>query len=105
MQISNTTKYQYVYIPNWALDESPGTPFGEKHRPGYVLIADHLVSMLFLEKILAELEHSRCLYGSAIHARDFFDNPDFWKTLSPRERDLVGPCLLFLIDNGNLGNS
>lgn len=105
MHISSTTKYQYAHVPHWALNDLPESPSGSKHHPGFVLIEDCLVSTLFLEKISDELEGGNYRYGSVTRVQDLFDEPAFWDSLSEMERRMVGPCLLFLIDNGNLGNT
>lgn len=104
MQINNTP-FISAKIPLEFLDELDESPSGGQHHPGFVLIDNHLVSHFFLEDLFMQLSGTSLNYESVQHVKDIFEDQDYWESLTDKEREMIGPCLIMLISNGYLGDS
>ena len=68
---------------------------------GYALVGDQLVSFEFIDGVKEHVRFNPLLYGPIIDAKSMVD-ADYWDGLDIDERELIGPCLLILIGNGEL---
>ena len=103
MQISNTP-FISAKIPLELIEELDESPIGGQHYPGFVLIDNHLVSHFFLEELQVQLSGTSLSYESVQHIKDVFEDPEYWESLSYSERNMIGPCLIMLINNRYLGD-
>lgn len=68
---------------------------------GYVLVSDHLVPYSFINRLEGQLGGMVFEYDE-VHALEEIFDADFLLSLSSKERKLIGPCLLLLIEKGGL---
>jgi hypothetical protein len=68
---------------------------------GYVLIDGEFVPYEFIARIKANLSKQPKQYESSIDAESFV-NRAFWLSLSISERELVAPCLIILMERGDI---
>lgn len=68
---------------------------------GFFLIDGEFVPYEFIARIKANLSKQPKQYESSIDA-DSFVNHAFWQSLADYERKLVAPCLLILMEQGDI---
>jgi hypothetical protein len=68
---------------------------------GFVLVDDVFVPYEFINKIKAHLSKQPKQYETVMDAECFVDY-EFWQSLDDYERKLVGPCLLILMEYGDI---
>ena len=88
-------------VCNWLLLRQSIAGVVSEDPYGYALVGNDLVSFEFIESVKEHLCINPLLYGPIIDAESMVD-ADFWNGLEPYERDLIGPCLLILIGNGEI---
>ena len=69
---------------------------------GYVLVATHLVPLTFIERIKAELSDTYFNYGCVLSESALFGD-SFLQSLDDDERAVLMPCVLILIERGEVG--
>jgi hypothetical protein len=80
---------------------------GEDDQPapdgayGFVLVDGEFVPYEFINQIKANLSKQPMQYESSVDAESFV-KPKFWKSLAAHERKLVAPCLLILMEQGDI---
>ena len=68
---------------------------------GFVLVDGEFVPYDFIDNIKANLNRQPWQYESIIDAESFV-NHAFWQSLADYERKLVAPCLLILMEQGDI---
>ena len=66
---------------------------------GYKVIGGMLVSNLFMERLTRHLDSIRLEYGVVFDPGKVCGE-NFLKSLTEEEREVLGPCILVLIDEG-----
>lgn len=69
---------------------------------GYYQITGHAVPYSFVERLALRLRSRLFEYGKVLSPREIFGEA-FLNTLDESEREVLMPCVLFLIEQGQLG--
>jgi hypothetical protein len=91
------------YVEHMAAEaEANGLKEINPEKCGYVLVDKCLVPLTFIARIKEELSDHQFDYGYVISESEMFE-ADFLQSLSEEERAVLMPCVLILIERGDLG--
>jgi hypothetical protein len=80
------------------MSELAGRPVSEGEY-GYTLIEGYLVPNAFIEKVLCHIDMQTFEYGQILNPKEMVGN-EFWDSLNYYEQEILGSCLLFMIECG-----
>ena len=68
---------------------------------GYFIVGDVLVPNAFLDRLGFHLGSEELNYGDALSPRQLCGD-EFFLSLTDEEREVLGPCILLLVDEGRI---
>ena len=63
----------------------------------YILVGDNIVPSEFIERLYAQLRPN-CFDSKEVKNIQDYCNHEFWHSITLQEKEVIGPCILFLSD-------